>query len=89
MSRAGFSNKQAKTDAVTLIQRFGSALNVNTYFHMLFLEAAINQNSWGSTNLLKTRRAAAVNGRIATLYLWHDEAWQVDYLYLLFRISHD
>jgi hypothetical protein len=56
---------------------------------MLFLEAAINQNSWGSTNLLKTRRAAAVNGRIATLYLWHDEAWQVDYLYLLFRISHD
>jgi hypothetical protein len=38
---------------------------------------------------LKTRCAAAVNGRIATLYLWHDEAWQVDYLYLLFRISHD
>jgi hypothetical protein len=61
VSRAGFSNKQAKTDAVTLIQRFGSALNLNTYLHILFFEAAINQNSWGSTSLLKTRRTATVN----------------------------
>jgi hypothetical protein len=27
----------ARTGAVTLIQRFGSALNLNTHFHMLFL----------------------------------------------------
>ena len=28
----------AKTGAVTLIQRFGSALNLNVHFHMLFLD---------------------------------------------------
>ena len=28
----------AKTGAVTLIQRFGSALNLNIHFHMLFLD---------------------------------------------------
>jgi hypothetical protein len=36
VNRAGFSNKQAKTGAVTLIQRFGSAFNLNIHFHMLF-----------------------------------------------------
>jgi len=28
----------ARTGAVTLIQRFGSALNLNIHFHMLFLD---------------------------------------------------
>jgi hypothetical protein len=28
----------ARTGAVTLIQRFGSALNLNIYFHMLFFD---------------------------------------------------
>ena len=28
----------ARTGAVTLIQRFGSALNLNVHFHMLFLD---------------------------------------------------
>jgi hypothetical protein len=28
----------ANTGAVTLIQRFGSALNLNIHFHMLFLD---------------------------------------------------
>ena len=49
VSKAGFTNKQAKTGAVTLIQRFGSALNLNIHFHMLFLEGAISENSWGGT----------------------------------------
>jgi len=30
----------AKTGAVTLIQRFGSALNLNPHLHMLFLDGA-------------------------------------------------
>ena len=34
---AGFSRDHAHTGAVTLIQRFGSALNLNVHFHMLFL----------------------------------------------------
>ncbi len=38
VNKAGFSNKQAKTGAVTLIERFGSALNLNIHFRMLFLE---------------------------------------------------
>lgn len=35
--KAGFTRTNARTGAVTLIQRFGSALNLNLHFHMLFL----------------------------------------------------
>jgi hypothetical protein len=49
VNKAGFTDKQAKTGAVTLIQRFGSALNLNVHFHMLFLEGAISENPWGGT----------------------------------------
>jgi hypothetical protein len=38
IKKAGFSLKTARTGAVTLIQRFGSALNLNIHFHMLFLD---------------------------------------------------
>ena len=39
LKRTGFTVASgAKTGAVTLIQRFGSALNLNIHFHMLFLE---------------------------------------------------
>lgn len=38
IKKAGFSRKSARTGAVTLIQRFGSALNLNIHFHMLFLD---------------------------------------------------
>src|SRR5579871_5668991 len=38
IKQAGFTHKTARTDAVTLIQRFGSALNLNIHFHMLFLD---------------------------------------------------
>ena len=43
INRAGYLKKQAKTGAVTYIQRFGSALNLNIHFHMLFLEGFITQ----------------------------------------------
>lgn len=35
---AGFTHGTARTGAVTFIQRFGSALNLNVHFHMLFLD---------------------------------------------------
>ena len=35
VKKAGFTHKTAKTGAVTLIQRFGSALNLNIHFHIL------------------------------------------------------
>ena len=38
--KAGFSLKDGATGAVTLIQRFGSALNLNIHFHILFLDGA-------------------------------------------------
>jgi len=38
IKKTGHSKKTARTGAVTLIQRFGSALNLNIHFHMLFLD---------------------------------------------------
>ena len=38
IKKAGHTHKTAHTGAVTLIQRFGSALNLNIHFHMLFLD---------------------------------------------------
>jgi hypothetical protein len=36
--KSGYTHDRARTGAVTLIQRFGSALNLNIHFHMLFLD---------------------------------------------------
>ena len=36
--KADFSRKTAQTGAITLLQRFGSALNLNIHFHILFLD---------------------------------------------------
>jgi hypothetical protein len=36
--KAGLTQAAARTGAVTLIQRFGSALNLNIHFHLLFLD---------------------------------------------------
>lgn len=38
IARAGYTGARARTGAVTLIQRFGGALNLNIHFHMLFLD---------------------------------------------------
>lgn len=38
IQQAGCTRALAKTGAVTLIQRFGGALNLNIHFHMLFLD---------------------------------------------------
>ena len=48
IKKAGYSCKTAQTRAVTLIQRFGSALNLNIHFHMLFLDGAYVERSEGS-----------------------------------------
>ena len=36
--KAGYKKSEAHTRAVTLIQRFGRALNLNIHFHMIFLD---------------------------------------------------
>lgn len=46
--KAGLTKRIAWTGAVTLIQRFGSALNLNVHFHMLFLDGVYVENLDGS-----------------------------------------
>ena len=48
IKKAGFSRKSAQAGAVTLIQRFGSALNLNVDFHMLFLDGVYAECPDGS-----------------------------------------
>ncbi len=49
IKKAGFTLKTAQTGAVTLIQRFGSALNLNVHFHMLFLDGVYTDTKYGKT----------------------------------------
>jgi hypothetical protein len=49
IKKAGYSRKTACTGAVTLIQRFGGALNLNIHFHMLFLDGVYVDRHDGST----------------------------------------
>ena len=48
IKKAGHTKTTAQTGAVTLIQRFGSALNLNIHFHMLFLDGAYRNTDTGS-----------------------------------------
>jgi len=48
IKQAGFTHQTAHTGAVTLIQRFGSALNLNIHFHMLFLDGVYADTPDGS-----------------------------------------
>jgi hypothetical protein len=38
LRRAGLTRASGHTGAVTVVQRFGSALNLNVHFHLLFLD---------------------------------------------------
>ena len=55
--KAGFAKPLAKIGAVTLIQRFGSALNLNIHFHMLFLDGVYIGGSNG--HAVRFRRVKA------------------------------
>lgn len=54
IQKAGFTRKTAQTGAVTLIQRFGSALNLNVHFHMLFLDGIYTTTPWGKSRFHHT-----------------------------------
>jgi len=53
--KAGFTHKVAQTGAITLIQRFGSALNLNIHFHMLFLDGVYNEQADGKLRFYQTK----------------------------------
>ena len=55
--KAGYTKTTAQTGAVTLIQRFGSALNLNIHFHMLFLDGVYIDNPHGSRARFRWIRA--------------------------------
>lgn len=44
---AGFTHATAKTGAVTLVQRFGSSVNLNIHYHMIFLDGIYVENKHG------------------------------------------
>lgn len=48
IKKAGFSRRTAQTGAVTLLQRFGSTLNLNVHSHMLLLDGAYVERPDGS-----------------------------------------
>jgi hypothetical protein len=54
IQKAGFTRKNAQTGAVALIQRFGSAFNLNVHFHMLFLEGVYTTTPWGKIRFHRT-----------------------------------
>ena len=55
--KAGFTRKTARTGAVTLIQRFGSALNLNLHFHLLFLDGVYVVGADGTVAWFRSVRA--------------------------------
>jgi hypothetical protein len=58
IKKVGLPQKTAQTGSVTLIQRFGSALNLNVHFHMLFLDGIYTKNKLG---LIRFKRTIAHN----------------------------
>ena len=54
IKKSGLTRKTAQTGAVTLIQRFGSALNLNVHFHMLFLDGVYIETKYGKTRFQRT-----------------------------------
>ena len=47
--KAGYNKQTAQTGAVTLIQRFGSALNLNIHFHMFCFDGVYAEDNYGKT----------------------------------------
>jgi Putative transposase len=50
IAKAGLSCASAATGAVTLIQRFGSALNLNVHFHMLMPDGVYRRDAAGGAS---------------------------------------
>ena len=53
--KAGLTRASAATGAVTLIQRFGSALNLNVHFHLLVLDGVYRREGEGRLRFVPIR----------------------------------
>jgi hypothetical protein len=69
INKAGFKVSQAHTGAVTLIQRFGSALNLNVHFHMLFIDGVFSPRSNGELRFHRVNAPTSkeLNALVATI----------------------
>jgi hypothetical protein len=69
IKKAGFKGTQAQTGAVTLIQRFGSALNLNVHFHMLFIDGVYQEKHNGQLRFHRVNAATTseLNTLVATI----------------------
>ncbi len=69
IKQAGFAKATAQTGTVTLIQRFGSALNLNVHFHMLFLDGVYAEDAYGQQRFhrVKAPTQQDLNGLVNTL----------------------
>jgi hypothetical protein len=54
IKKSGLTRKTAQTGAVTLIQQFGSALNLNVYFQVLLLDGVYIETKCGKTRFQPT-----------------------------------
>ena len=57
--QAGVERASAQCGAVTLIQRFGSALNLNVHFHMLWLDGVYEETTGPAQRKPRLHRARA------------------------------
>ncbi len=57
IKKAGCTRKVGHTGAVTWVQRFGSALNANSHFHMLFLDGVYVDGADGLSARFKWTKA--------------------------------
>ena len=57
--QAGVERTRAQCGAVTLIQRFGSALNLNVHFHMLWLDGVYEEDDESPPRKPRLHRARA------------------------------
>ena len=93
--KVGYTRKTAHTGAVTLVQCFGSALNLNIHFHMLFLDGVyiagakgasarfhrVNEPTSGELTQLAHKIAHRV-GRYLERHGWLERDAENDYLAL-------
>ena len=63
--KGGFAKPMAQTGAVTLIQRFGSALNLNIHYHMLFLDGVYIEDKYGASRFRRVK--APTNDELSRL----------------------
>ena len=69
IKKAGYKKSTAKTGSVTLIQRFGSALNSNLHFHILFIDGVYEQreNSKLTFHRVKAPSTSELNSLVAKI----------------------